>query len=163
MVKKSRKKGIVLAEILVSVFILSVILVVLVSANNIYLRSSSLNVLSAQAAYLSEEGIEATHTVIDRSWSDFSSLSTLNTYYLYFSTASSSWNLITSSTTATQTGIFTRKIKIYPVMSDSDHKIVTSGGIEDPNTRKVVSEISWTFMGQSKMKFLTSYFTNLEI
>ena len=160
MIEKNKKKGAVLAEVLVSVFILSVILVVLVSANNFYIKSSSLNVLSAQAAYLSEEGIEATHTIIDRSWIDFSILSTSTPYYLYFS-PDSLWNFVESSTAATQTGIFTRKIKIYPVMRDIDHRIVNSGGTEDPNTRKVVSEISWFFGGQSKTKFLTSYFTNL--
>jgi len=161
MTEKNKKKGVVLAEVLVSVFILSVILVVLVSANNFYIKSSSSNILSAQAAYLSEEGIEATHTIIDRSWADFSALSTSTPYYLYFS-PDSLWNFVESSSTATQTGIFTRKIKIYPVIRDIDHRIVNSGGTEDPNTRKIVSEISWFFGKQSKTKSLTSYFTNLE-
>jgi Tfp pilus assembly protein PilE len=160
MAEKSKKKGVVLAEVLVSVFILSIILVVLVSANNFYLKSSSSNVLSVQAAYLSEEGVEATHTIIDRSWADFSALSTSTPYYLYFS-PDSSWNFVESSTTATQTGIFTRKIKIYPVMRDIDHRIVNSGGTEDTNTRKVVSEISWLLGEQLKTKSLVSYFTNL--
>jgi len=162
MKKEIEKKGIVLAEVLVSVFILSVILVVLISANNLYLKSSSSNILSAQAAYLSEEGIEATHTIINRSWSGFSSLSTSTTYYLYFSATSSSWNLVTSTSSATLTGIFTRKIKIYSVSRDLDHKIVNSGGTNDPNTKRVISEISWLDRGQAKTRSLTSYFTNLE-
>ncbi|MGB8815855.1 MAG: hypothetical protein WCC74_01255 [Minisyncoccia bacterium] len=160
--KKINKKGVALAEAIVSVFVLSIILMVLISANNLYIKSADLNMLSAQAAFLSEEGIEATHTIIDRSWESFSVLSTSTPYYLYFSTTSSSWGVVTSTSSATQTGIFTRRINIYPVSRDVDHKIVTSGGTNDDNTRRVVSEISWSDKGQSKTKSLTIYFTNLE-
>ena len=65
--KRNYKKGAALAEVLVAVFIFSVILMVLISANNLYLKSASSNISSAQAAYLAEEGIEAIHTIRDRS------------------------------------------------------------------------------------------------
>ena len=162
MKKKDCKKGSALAEVLVSVFILSMILMVLISANNLYLRSATSNVLSAQASFLSEEGIEAIHTIKDRSWANFYALSTSTPYYLSFSTTSSSWNTVTSTSSATLTGIFTRTIRIYPVSRDANHKIVNSGGTNDSNTRYASSSVSWMDKGQLKTKDLISYFTNLE-
>lgn len=158
MKKENFKKGSTLAEVLVAIFIFSVILMILISASNLYLKSASSNISSAQAAYLSEEGIEAIHTIKDRSWTEFSALSTTTDYYLVFSATSSQWNI---TTVATSTGIFTRKIRIYPVSRDTDHKIVISGGTNDPNTRYTSSSVSWLDGGQLKTKSLTSYFTNL--
>ncbi len=160
--KRNYKKGAALAEVLVAVFIFSVILMVLISANNLYLKSASSNISSAQAAYLAEEGIEAIHTIRDRSWTSFYALSTTTDLYLYFSATSSSWNL---SSSATSTGIFTRKIRIYPVLRDNtSHQISTStiNTTNDINTRYASSSVSWLDGGKTKSNSLTAYFSNLE-
>ena len=53
------KKGSGLVEILVAVFIFSIVLGSLITASNMYLSGAAENLNSAKGAYLGEEGIEA--------------------------------------------------------------------------------------------------------
>lgn len=62
---KNYKKGIGLVEIIVAVFVLTVVLGALITVNNLYLKSSSLNIKMTKGAYLASEAVEAIKTIRD--------------------------------------------------------------------------------------------------
>lgn len=151
-----------LVEILVAMFVFSIVLGTLITASNMYLSKSGDNLKSAKAAYFAEEGIEAMKTIRDASWtSNIASLSTSTTYYLKFNTASSTnyaWNTMTA---ATSTDGFTRTITLASVNRDSTGHIVSSGGTYDANTRLVTVSVSWLAKAGTTTKSILTYLTNI--
>lgn len=146
---------------LVAIFIFSVILVSLVRATNMYLSESGDNLKSAKAAYFAEEGIEAIKTIRDASWTNITTLSTSTTYYLTFNTSSSTNYVWNTTTTATSTDGFTRKIIISNVNRDSTGHIVSNGGTIDVNTKLITVSISWLAKSGTTTKSLSTYITNI--
>ena len=155
------KKGISLVEILIAIFIFSIVLSSLVIASNDYLAGAGDSLKSAKAAYFAEEGIESIETIRDASWANISALSTTSAYYLNFNVSSSTnyaWN---TTTTATSTDGFTRKITLGSVNRDSTGHIVSSGGTLDANTRLLTVSISWLAKAGTTTKSLSTYITNI--
>ena len=114
------KKGMGLVEILVAVFIFSVVLGALITINNFYLSNSSKNIKLTKATYLAEEGIEAVRIIRDNSWSNISSLSNSVDYYLSFNIASSTWEATTSPSSIDS---YIRKFNLLEVERDINGKI----------------------------------------
>jgi Tfp pilus assembly protein PilV len=163
MKKFSFKKGVGLIEVLVAAFIFSVILIALITANNIYLSSARSNLRIARASYLVEEGIEAVRTIRDRSpWLVISSLTSTSTlYYLSFSTSTNLWSMGTTSNSVDSDTV--RYVTINPVYRDpSSQDIVTDGsGSLDTNTVRVSSYVSLLNNGTQVVKSISTYMTNL--
>jgi len=158
--KKNFKKGISLVEILIAVFIFSIVLSSLVVASNMYISGAGDSLKSAKAAYFAEEGIEAVKTIRDVSWTNITGLSTSTTYYLIFNTASSTNYFWATTTTATSTDGFTRKITVSNVNRDSSGHI-SSGGTIDTSTKLITVSVSWLSKNGTTTKSLSTYMTNI--
>ena len=152
------KRGMGLVEILVAVFIFSVVLGVLITVNNFYISNSSRNIKLTKATYLAEEGVEAIRVIRDTNWSDISSLLNNTDYYLYFNTASSTWQATTSPILVDS---YVRKFILYEVARDANGKIVLSGGTVDLYTKLVDVYISWQDKGSTTTKSMSFYISNI--
>lgn len=151
------QRGIGLVEVLVAVFIFTVILSSLVFISNLYLSGTTDSLRNTQAAYLAEEGVEAIKTIRDNSWDDIISIPTNNKRYLNFSIASSTWQV---STDEEMIGIFSRSFVTDVVNRDSNGDISLSG-VEDVNTKKIIVTISWNGKKGIITKNLITYITNI--
>ena len=160
MKKQNFKKGIMLAEILVAVFIFSIILGVLININNLYLTSTSSSLKSVKAVYLAEEGMEASRIIRDTSWQNFQNLTNGEIYYFYFlNSTSSTWEATTSVSYKNTDGI-DRWFVLDPVVR-SYGKIVETSGEVDPDTKKVTVYVSWSDRGKTITKSLSTYLTKI--
>ena len=154
-VRISSKKGSLLLEVLivVSIVTVSVLAALSVTQKSIYLARQSLR--QAQAAFLLEEGTEATRIVRDNAWSGMSSLTVDTNYYLSFS--GGTWVL---SSTPSQVYVFTREIVFSSAYRDSSQNLAPSGTL-DNQTRLVTVTVSWTEGAQTISKSLQFYLTDL--
>ena len=151
------KKGIGLVEVLVAVFIFTVILSSLIFVSNMYLSGAGDNLHITQAAYLAEEGIEAVKTIRDNSWLNVSNIVSGQTNYLYFNAASSSWN---ATTTKIYSDIFLRSFIVENVSRDVNGDI-SSSGTTDPKTKKLTVSVSWYGKNGTTTKSLKTYITDI--
>lgn len=67
------------------------------------------------------------------------------------------WQLLLGTET---TGIFTRSIVLENVQRDVNSNIVSTGGIDDPNTKKVTVTVSWAAKTKTQEVTIVSYLTN---
>lgn len=151
----SLKRGSMMVEVVIVVFIItvSVLSALAVTQKAIYLSRYSVH--QAQAAFLLEEGAEATRILRDGGWSNISGFTISTSYYPVF--AGGTWTL---STTLTQVGIFTRSVVFSTAYRDSSQNLVPSG-TSDSQTRLVTITVSWTEGGQSVSKTLQFYLTDI--
>ena len=85
MKKLGHKKGLGLIEIVVGTAIISLSLVGLVTAFNVFIRTGLSNTNKIQATYIMEEGLEAVRYLRDAGYSaNISSLTSGTSYYLLF-------------------------------------------------------------------------------
>jgi type II secretory pathway pseudopilin PulG len=161
MKKINLKKGSGLVEILVAIFIFSIILGSLIEASNMYLSGAGESIKTAQGAYIAEEGIEAVKILRDTSWTNVSSLTDNTNYYLYFDTSSSTNNTWIATSTVNSVDAFARTFKTNAVYRDSNGRIVTSGGTLDTNTEKITVSVSWNSKNGTTTKTLSTYITNI--
>jgi Tfp pilus assembly protein PilV len=157
--KKKFKKGIGLIEVLVAVFIFTIILSSLILVSNMYLSGAGDNLRLTQAAYLAEEGIEAVKTIRDKSWVDISNLNIDQTYYLNFNTTSSIWQ---ATTTKIDIDNFSRSFVLEGVVRGGDGNILDSGipNLND-KTRKLTIFVSWLGKNGIITKNLKTYITDI--
>ncbi len=156
------KKGSGLVEILVAVFIFTIVLGSLITASNMYLSGAEDNLKSAKGAYIAQEGIEAVKIIRDADWNTISALSDNTNYYLYFDTSSSTNNIWKATSTASSVdSIFTRIFKVNAVYRDSNGRIVSSGGTLDSDTEEVTVSVSWKSKNSTTTKTISTYITNI--
>ena len=104
---------------------------------------------------MAEEGLEATRSARDQSWSgNIASLTSGSPYFPVIS--ANKWSLSNTSP-GTIDNIYTRQVVITDISRDASDNIVTSGGTNDPNTKKIISTVYWG----TKSASLTTYLTNL--
>jgi|688.fasta_scaffold1647452_1 hypothetical protein len=155
---RNYKKGIGLVEVIVAVFILTIVLSSLFTINNLYLKSSLGNIKSTKGAYLASEAVEAVKTIRDSGWSNIVNIANNTDYYLYFNNETSVW-VATSSIQAIDG--FSRKFKINNVYRDASGDISNAGTV-DPNTKKLETFVSWhASSGQIVEKSLITYISNI--
>ena len=162
MKRTCNKSGFGMVEILVAVFIFSLILGSLIAASNSYLSSAADNLRSTEAAYLAEEGVEAVKIIRDTGWANINAIPDNIDYYLYFNEASSTnkiWNATSTFSQSDQT--FIRSFRLYSVYRDSNGRIITEGGTLDPNSKKVSVSVSWPSREGTTTKNLYAYITNI--
>jgi Tfp pilus assembly protein PilV len=162
MTKINYKRGSGLVEILVAIFIFTVVLGSLITASNMYLSGAANSLKSAKAAYIAQEGIEAVKIIGDSAWSNMSAITDNTDYYLYFDTSSSTNNIWKATSTASSIdSIFIRTFKLNSVYRDSNGRIALTGGTLDNNTEKVTVSVSWITKNSTTTKTLVTYITNI--
>lgn len=151
-------------EILIGAAIIVTGILALIIAFNSFFAFALANDENIQAAYLSEEGLEAMTFLRDGSYTgNISPLSTSAIYYLTWDSSASSWE--TTTTPQYVDGIFLRQITLTAVNRDSSGRITTSDeGTLDPNTRLVTVTLKY-FEGhatttQSMSTYLTNFYDN---
>lgn len=155
---RNYKKGIGLIEIIVAVFVLTIVLSALITVNNLYIKSSSANIKMTQGAYLASEAVEAVKTIRDNGWANISAISIDTSYYLYFNSISSSWS---ATTTAESIPDFSRSFILKNVYRDQYGDIASSGTL-DSNIKRLEVSVSWhTSSGELVEKKITTYIANI--
>lgn len=136
----SKKQGISIIEIVISAALITIAIVGIIGAINVFLAISIKNTNQAQSALLIEETLEIIQHLRDETFSgNFSNMSLNSDYYL-------DWNGVDYSTTTTPVLVndkFTRKFQVSSVSRNSDDDIVSSGGTVDPDTLLVDVFVSW--------------------
>lgn len=152
-----RKNGLTLVEVVIAAAIILAAVVTLLGVHTLYLKTALSNGNSVKAAYLAEEGIEAIRFLRDSSWSANIATLSLNTDYGVV-LPGDMWQ---ATTTNTSIGDFQRTIRLSAVYRDINDDIVSSGGSLDPNTKLLVSTVSWAANGTTTSKSISTYLTNL--
>ena len=67
------------------------------------------------------------------------------------------WQLFLGAETI---GMFVRSVVLENVQRDVNSNIVSSGGVSDPNTKKVTVTVSWTAKTKAQEVTIVSYLTN---
>ena len=106
---------------------------------------------------VARQSMDVLDVIKDRSWSDIATNASASPSAIHINKdAAGVWNLASGGEVI---GAFTRSIYVYNVQRDDTGAIVTSGGTDDPSTKKVVVVVSAT--GRADYK-LEAYMTNWE-
>lgn len=167
MLKHKHNNGLGLVEIVVGTAIISLSLVGLVTAFNVFIRTGLSNTNKIQATYIMEEGLEAIRYLRDSGYSsNISTLTSGTPYYLLFD--GSDWSATTTATLIDSR--FDRTITIADVYRhDSDDDIIASTSPDsktlDSNTIQATVTVSWDSSGSvseeiSAVEYLTDFYDN---
>lgn len=146
-------------EIIIGTSIISMSLVGIITAFNLFMRVGLANTEKIQATYILEEGIEAFRYIRDGGWTaNIDPLSVGASYYMVFD--GSEWEATTTQSLIDN--IFNRTVTLADVYRrDSDDDIVASTSPDsktlDPNIKQVTVEVAW----DGKEVKATTYFTNI--
>lgn len=140
-------KGVSVIEIIIASSIISITVLSIIVAINFFIKLSIINSKEAGAVLLLEETLESVQLIRDKGWSNISNSDTSIKYHIYWSTS----DYFATTTPQLINGIYTRTIQFQNVERDLNDDI-TSNGNDDPNTRKVLIEISWEVFGETKIK-----------
>ncbi|MBI5912907.1 hypothetical protein HY839_00510 [Candidatus Azambacteria bacterium] len=151
------EKGVGMLEIVIAVSIISAAFFSVVQVSAFTLKVMQGRNDKARALAYAQEGIEAVRNMRDGGWTaNISGLTFGATYYL--TTSGSQWAL-----TGTNPGMlgskFTRTIVLANVSRDINDNIATSGGTDDPKTKKVTTTVSWGSPAKSIQ--LVTYITDI--
>ncbi len=156
--KTTQNKGFGLLEIAIGISVISLSIFSLTAISNLALKLTEESARNTQASFLLEEGIEALKILRDSSWSaNIASLATETTYYPSFT----NHNWQTTLTNIYIDGIFERSFVLQNVNRDINDDIVSSGGILDPDTKKLTVFVSWLSRNGTTTQSVSAYITNL--
>lgn len=148
------QKGFSIVEVIVAILIF-----VMFAASSIVTLLSSLSsgrLASEQeiAQNLALQGIEAVESIRNQSWENF-----LNNGNYGIDNSLGYWRFNGSSDLINNR--YSRVITLEPVERDANGDIVASGGVVDPDTKKITSTVSWKFTSaRNENAQLVSYLTN---
>lgn len=154
------KKGVTVVEIMIVTAVIGLALSSLLGLASFSLTQSQLMNQTAQAVALSQEQLEAVRNIRDGvSWE--SSLGSFAQGVDYHPSLSlddpPKWQMVQGVEVL---GIFSRSLIFTDALRNADFDIVESSGNPDPNTKKVLSTVSWSEKGRPHQVQLTSYLTN---
>lgn len=151
------QKGVSTLEILIVVTIIAFVLVNLLGAASFALQISSLNKETTQANSLAQEVMEGVRNFRDGTSWGIGGLGTLTSgvsYYLELTNDNPPrWQLVQGEEVL---GKFNRTIVFSDVSRGVNDSIVESGGVNDPETKKLTVTISW----RDKSIKISTYLTN---
>lgn len=150
-------KGFGLIEIVVGSTILTISLIAISGYFQKALQLNQDSGKTVQASFLLEEGIEVVKFFRDTSWLNISGLIVGTSYFLQFDGAK--W--ATTSSNVFVDNVFERKLVINNVSRDANDDIVSSGGTEDMDTKKVTVSVSWLGKNGTTTKSISTYLTNI--
>lgn len=159
---KNTSKGMGLIEIIIGTSIISLSMVGLIAAFNLFIRAGLANTEKIQAIYLLEESSEAFRHMRDGGWTvNIDSLSKDVSYHLALE--SSSW--IATTTASLIDGVFDRTAVVYDVYRrDSDSDIVASTSPDsktlDPNIVQITTNVIWNNGSVNSTTYLTNMLNN---
>ncbi|MEI7777604.1 MAG: hypothetical protein WCI52_03280 [bacterium] len=155
-------KGFTILEVIIGASIMLLITTGILSSYVLYLQASGSNMESIQSAFILEEGVEGMRSIRDAGWTaNIVPLTTGETYYLSWNSGLSIWQ---TTTTATSTDGFVRKIILYPAYRDSNSNLVSSstpGAIVDVGTRQMNISTTWSYNGSLNTKTIVTYISNI--
>ncbi|MDP3762853.1 MAG: type II secretion system protein [bacterium] len=155
-----KQKGFGLLEIVIAVAIVGGALWALASVFLLAERAQELSREKLQAVFLAEEGLEVSRYLRDSGWnSNIAPLLTSTDYYLNFNAATSQWTTTVTAPAAID-GIFSRSFRIENVLRDSGDNIAPSG-TNDPETRKIIMKVAWSFQQSSENVSLEAYLMDI--
>ena len=155
-----KNKGFGLLEIVIAVAIVGGALWALASVFLLAERAQELSREKLQAVFLAEEGLEAIRYLRDAGWNqNIASLASGADYYLTFAPSTSQW-AVSSSPVPDIDGIFLRSFRVQAVLRDSGDNIAPSG-TNDPETRKIIMKVAWSFQQSSESVSLEAYLTDI--
>lgn len=154
---KRISKGFGLIEIVVGSAILTVSLIAISGYFQKALQLNQDSGKTVQASFLLEEGIEVVKFFRDTSWLNISGLTAGTYYFIQFD--GTKWATTTSNVFVDN--VFERKLIINNVSRDANDDIVSSGGTEDADTKKVTVSVSWPGRNGTTTKLISTYLTNI--
>lgn len=161
MFKRSKTAGFGVVEVLVAATIISTVIFSLFNVFVLATRLSEEAGNKIKANFLAEEGLEVVRYLRDASWqANLSNLNAGTNYYLAFDNIASRWG-IGMTNPGSVDGVFTRTVTAGNVSRDSNDNIVTSGGTNDPNTKKINVQISWLVHGATASTTLSTYLADI--
>ena len=135
------QKGVGMLEIVIAVAIISATFFSVLQIGAFTLKVMQVRNDKAKALAYAQEGIEAVRNMRDGGWTaNISGLTFGATYYL--TTSGAQWTL-TGTNPGVLGGKFTRTIVLDNTSRDINDTIVTTGGTDDPKTKKVTATVSW--------------------
>jgi Tfp pilus assembly protein PilV len=157
MVRTNRNVGFGIIEILVAAAIIST---AIFSLFNVFVLANRLSGEAGnkiRANFLAEEGLEVLRYLRDDSWSrNLAGLTAGTSYYISFNSGTSQWSIGTTNPGVIDS-IYTRVITLENVSRDSSDNIVSSGGTNDPNTKKFNASMTWSERGAIQTLLLSTY------
>lgn len=154
---KFNSKGFGLIEIIIGSAILTISLIAISTYFQKSLQLSQDSRKTTQSSFLLEEGIEVVKFFRDTSWQNISGLTAGTSYYFQFD--GTKW--ATTSSNIFTDNVFERKLVINNVSRDANDDIVSSGGTDDPDTKKVTVSVSWLGRNSTTTKSISTYITNI--
>ncbi len=156
------KKGVSIIEILAVIFIITLTLTSLLGLISFSFGFSNLIKQTIQANNLVKETMETVRNFRDGTNWNLDGLGTVatgdsNPYHLEKSGSPPKWILVSGVETS---NIFSRKIVFENIMRNDNGNIVNSGGVIDPDTKKVTVTASWQEKGRIHNISLITYLTN---
>jgi hypothetical protein len=152
-----RSKGNTVVEVIVAASILAVVAVAFLATFATITQFHEKDMLMIKGGLLAEEGIETVRLIKSNGWPSLASLTPDTPYY--FELGTSTWSVTT--TPELVDGAFYRYFKVSQVMRDASEDIVSVGGVVDPNTFLIESNVSWQWRGATSTVIYDSYMTNL--
>lgn len=152
------KKGFIFLEVIISISLISIVFIALFSVGFSSLNVSQSLQLQSKADALLKEELEALRAFRDSTASTWSangvgSFTIGSDYHMVYGGSPETWSVVSGSETV---GEITRKIVFEQALRDVNGNIVSSGGTNDPDTRKITAEASFG----SKTYQIVTYLTN---
>lgn len=166
---KKYLSGFTIIEVLVACSIITISMFALMQTAQKGISLSRYALEKSQASLLLEEGAEAVKSIRDNNWTTIEGVTLDTPYYLFFNTSTKLW-ILDSTVMNSQPGaipaypidgVFERTVTIYPVNRDINDDIVSSGGVQDNRTKKVVVTTTWDKGGVSNTKSLSFYIADI--
>lgn len=155
------KRGFGILEIVIASAVVGVSIFSLSAAAVLSNRLQIQSIEKIRANFLAEEGVEAMRFLRDKSWDvNLANLSSGANYYLGFSTTTSIWSIGATPSTHIDS-IFERKISVESVYRDLNDNIVSFGGAEDINSKKINVVVSWSERGATSTVQLSTYLSDI--
>ncbi len=162
MIKKKNlyKKGSLIIEIIITIYVLGLVLVYFLGLTDFTLRNNTLAKSQNIAANLAQEALEAVRNFRDGTTWGTNGIGKLTTDNpvgtIYHPVKTGGWQMVVGQETISVNNIsFQRKVVFYPVNRLNDN-IVEQDGTNDPDTIKVIVTILWADQQIMVVDYLTN-------
>lgn len=163
--KRPQKKfnnGFGMIEVIVGLSVSSIMVLTFMASMLYIAKANSLSEGKLQASLYAREATEIAKDLERSDWSELSLVSCAYPIECHPEISGNSWMLAAGSESLGG-GAYTRSISIEPVFRDQltfPNKIVTTGGVIDPNTKKIITTVEWVHKDTTHTTTLETYVYN---